>query len=209
MPQLGRVRNTMRKAPMKIRAARSMLVLYILAACSFVHSQELLKHGDSPHPKLGLVLEGGGALGLAHIGVITWMEEHRIPVSYVTGTSMGGLVGGIYATGRSPAEVRELINGIDWDQVLSGVTPFRDLSFDAKKTPTKSPVSLNLVCATDCSSPQDLTLDRKSISSSIASHFPTQRLQASTISRYRSPAWLPILSPASGTSSAMALLHWP
>jgi NTE family protein len=64
-------------------------------------------------PKLGLVLEGGGALGLAHIGVITWMEEHRIPVSYVAGTSMGGLVGGIYATGRSPAEVRELSNGID------------------------------------------------------------------------------------------------
>ena len=46
---------------------------------------------------------------------------------------MGGLVGGIYATGRSPAEVRELINGIDWDQVLSGVTPFRDLSFRRKQ----------------------------------------------------------------------------
>src|SRR5271156_5884924 len=84
-------------------------------------------------PTLGLVLEGGGALGLAHIGVITWMEEHRIPVNYVAGTSMGGLVGGIYATGRSPAEVKELINGIDWDQVLSGVTPFRDLSFRRKQ----------------------------------------------------------------------------
>ncbi len=46
---------------------------------------------------------------------------------------MGGLVGGIYATGRSPAEVRALINGIDWDQVLSGVTPFRDLSFRRKQ----------------------------------------------------------------------------
>ena len=61
------------------------------------------------------------------------MEEHRIPVSYVAGTSMGGLVGGMYATGLSPAEVRELINGIDWDQVLSGVTPFRDLSFRRKQ----------------------------------------------------------------------------
>jgi NTE family protein len=61
------------------------------------------------------------------------MEEHRIPVSYVAGTSMGGLVGGMYATGLSPAEVRQLINGIDWDQVLSGVTPFRDLSFRRKE----------------------------------------------------------------------------
>jgi NTE family protein len=130
------------KGTMKIRAVRSMLVLYVLAAGSFVHSQEPLKHGDSPHPQLGLVLEGGGALGLAHIGVITWMEEHRIPVSYVTGTSMGGLVGGIYATGRSPAEVRELINGIDWDQVLSGVTPFRDLSFRRKEDAHQVPGQL-------------------------------------------------------------------
>jgi NTE family protein len=61
------------------------------------------------------------------------MEEHHIPVNYVAGTSMGGLVGGMYATGLSPAEVRHLINGIDWDQVLSGVIPFRDLSFRRKQ----------------------------------------------------------------------------
>jgi NTE family protein len=102
-------------------------------AGSYARSQEPPKHDQAVRPKLGLVLEGGGALGLAHIGVITWMEEHRIPVSYVAGTSMGGLVGGIYATGRSPAEVRELIDGIEWDQVLSGVTPFRDLSFRRKE----------------------------------------------------------------------------
>jgi NTE family protein len=118
---------------MKIRAAHLSFLLCILAAGRNGHSQELPKHDVTKHPKLGLVLEGGGALGLAHIGVITWMEEHRIPVSYVAGTSMGGLVGGMYATGLSPAEVRQLINGIDWDQVLSGVTPFRDLSFRRKE----------------------------------------------------------------------------
>jgi NTE family protein len=127
---------------MKIRAAQSLFLLCVLAASSYGHSQELPKHDVAKHPKLGLVLEGGGALGLAHIGVITWMEEHRIPVSYVAGTSMGGLVGGIYATGRSPAEVRELINGIDWDQVLSGVTPFRDLSFRRKEDAHEVPGSL-------------------------------------------------------------------
>jgi NTE family protein len=130
------------KGNMKILAARSLLVLYMIAASSYIRSQEPVKDGEKSRPKLGLVLEGGGALGLAHIGVITWMEEHRIPVSYVTGTSMGGLVGGIYATGRSPAEVRELINGIDWDQVLSGVTPFRDLSFRRKQDAHDVPGSL-------------------------------------------------------------------
>jgi NTE family protein len=99
-------------------------------------------HAKTVRPKLGLVLEGGGALGLAHIGVITWMEEHRIPVSYVAGTSMGGLVGGVYATGKSPAEVRQIINGINWDEVLSGVIPFRDLSFRQKQDAHEVPGSL-------------------------------------------------------------------
>jgi NTE family protein len=130
------------KRTMKFLATRSLIALHLVAASSSIHSQELPKHDPTSRPKLGLVLEGGGALGLAHIGVITWMEEHRIPVSYVAGTSMGGLVGGIYATGRSPAEVRELINGIDWDQVLSGVTPFRDLSFRRKQDTHDVPGSL-------------------------------------------------------------------
>jgi NTE family protein len=127
---------------MKAQAAKSLLVLWVLAAGGHALSQEIPKHEKADRPKLGLVLEGGGALGLAHIGVITWMEEHRIPVSYVAGTSMGGLVGGIYATGRSPAEVRELINGIDWDQVLSGVTPFRDLSYRRKQDAREVPGQL-------------------------------------------------------------------
>ena len=118
---------------MRTRPARSLLLFCVLAVGPYAHPQEPLNSSPKTHPKLGLVLEGGGALGLAHIGVITWMEEHRIPVSYVAGTSMGGLVGVIYATGRSPGEVKELINGIDWDQVLSGVTPFRDLSFRRKQ----------------------------------------------------------------------------
>jgi NTE family protein len=118
---------------MKIRAGQLLILLCVLEASTYGHSQDPPKHHKKDRPKIGLVLEGGGALGLAHIGVITWMEEHRIPASYVAGTSMGGLVGGMYATGLSPAEVRQLINGIDWDQVLSGVTPFRDLSFRRKQ----------------------------------------------------------------------------
>ena len=127
---------------MKICVALRLFLLCAVAVSACGQSQELPKSADAERPKIGLVLEGGGALGLAHIGVITWMEEHRIPVSYVAGTSMGGLVGGIYATGRSPAEVRELINGIDWDQVLSGATPFQDLSFRRKQDAHEVPGSL-------------------------------------------------------------------
>src|SRR4249920_2833809 len=95
-----------------------------------------------PRPKVGLVLEGGGALGLAHIGVIQWLEEHRIPVSYVAGTSMGGLVGGLYATGRSASEVRQVVETINWDEVLRGQTPFRDLTFRRKQDAHDYPSTL-------------------------------------------------------------------
>jgi NTE family protein len=92
-----------------------------------------------PRPKVGLVLEGGGALGLAHIGVIQWLEEHRVPVDYVAGTSMGGLVGGLYATGHSASEEKALIKTIDWDRVLAGQTPYKNLSFRRKQDATEYP----------------------------------------------------------------------
>ena len=93
-------------------------------------------------PTLGLALQGGGALGLAHVGVITWMEEHHIPVDYVAGTSMGGLVGGVYATGHNAAELRQVVNSINWDQVMAGQTPFDDLSFRRKEDARDYPNSL-------------------------------------------------------------------
>jgi NTE family protein len=84
-------------------------------------------------PKIGLVFEGGGALGLAHIGVIRWMEAHHIPVDYVAGTSMGGLVGGLYASGLNPDEMKAFVDKIDWHTVLSGQLPFQALNFRRKE----------------------------------------------------------------------------
>src|SRR6201992_740723 len=116
----------------------------IVASVGLVSAAGLAK--DPPAPvnktKVGLVLEGGGALGLAHIGVLEWLEEHHIPVSYVAGTSMGGLVGGIYSTGRSAAAVKELFNSIHWDDVIRGDTPFKDLSFRRKEDARQVPTSL-------------------------------------------------------------------
>src|ERR1700678_884860 len=84
-------------------------------------------------PTIGLVLEGGGALGFAHIGVIEWLDQHHIPIDYVAGTSMGGLVGGLYASGESSADLKRFVNTVDWSVVLSGQTPFQALSFRRKE----------------------------------------------------------------------------
>src|SRR3989441_11684058 len=95
-----------------------------------------------PRPKIGVALEGGGAMGLAHIGVLKWFEEHRIPVDYVAGTSMGGLVAGFYATGMSPDELKALIDGLDWRKILGDRTPYEDLSFRRKEDQRAYPNSL-------------------------------------------------------------------
>jgi NTE family protein len=71
-----------------------------------------------PRPKVGLVLGGGGARGLAHIGVLKVMHELRVPVDYVTGTSMGSIVGGTFASGVSVAEMERKVLALDWDAVL-------------------------------------------------------------------------------------------
>ncbi len=114
---------------------RPTVGILFLAGGIFVSGfkQALAQNQPLNRQKIGLVLEGGGALGLAHIGVIQWLEEHHIPVSYVAGTSMGGLVGGVYATGRTPAEIREFISSIQWNAVLRGEIPFKNLTYRRKE----------------------------------------------------------------------------
>src|SRR5271165_2116494 len=122
---------------------RSFLALILVCITStFGLGQSAPTAGTGQRPKIGLVLQGGGALGLAHVGVITWLEEHHIPVDYVAGTSMGGLVGGVYATGHNAVEMRQIVNGIQWDEVIAGRTPFPDLAFRRKEDARDYPNSL-------------------------------------------------------------------
>jgi NTE family protein len=98
----------------------------------------LMSVGQSEAPAhkrltVGVALEGGGALGLAHIGVLRWFEQHHIPIDYLSGNSMGALVGGMYATGKSPDELEQLVKHMDWPLVIGGGTPFEDLSFRRKE----------------------------------------------------------------------------
>ena len=84
-------------------------------------------------PRIGLVLSGGGARGAAHIGVLKVLEELRIPIDVIAGTSMGAIVGGIYAAGSSPAELEELVTSIEWNQAFLDRPPLEDLSFRRKE----------------------------------------------------------------------------
>src|SRR6266478_7482998 len=121
---------------------RIVLIFLFLLLPEALSAQHNAAPRVQPRPKIGVALEGGGAMGLAHIGVLKWFEEHHIPVDYVAGTSMGGLVGGFYATGMSPDELKALIDGMDWRKILSDRTPYEDLAFRRKEDQRAYPNSL-------------------------------------------------------------------
>jgi NTE family protein len=75
---------------------------------------------------IGIALSGGGALGLAHIGVLRYLEERRIPVDRIAGTSMGGLLGGLYATGHDAGDLERIVNEADWQDLLRATPRFED-----------------------------------------------------------------------------------
>lgn len=84
-------------------------------------------------PVIGLALSGGGARGGAHLGVIRALEELRVPVDVVAGTSIGAAIGGLYASGMTVAEIEDFVNGIDWDQAFLNSTPRQLASFRRKR----------------------------------------------------------------------------
>src|SRR5256886_13740792 len=119
---------------------RMVFILLLLLLPGALRAQQ--NAAARPRPKIGVALEGGGALGLAHIGVLKWFEEHHIPVDYVAGTSMGGLVGGFYAAGMNPDELKALIEGLDWRKILGDRPLYEDLSFRRKEDQRAYPNSL-------------------------------------------------------------------
>ncbi|HHL31298.1 MAG TPA: hypothetical protein ENJ41_01845 [Oceanospirillales bacterium] len=88
---------------------------------------------DKNRPKIGLVLSGGGARGLAHIGVLKALEEKRIPIDYIAGTSMGSIVGGLYATGMNTDDLLWVVKSIDWDRVFRPTTDRKKQQYSAKQ----------------------------------------------------------------------------
>jgi len=83
-------------------------------------------------PKIGLVLSGGGAKGIAHIGVLKAMEEAGLSPDYITGTSMGSIVGALYAAGYSADELAKIVEHADWGLLLSNKIPFNEVTFEEK-----------------------------------------------------------------------------
>jgi NTE family protein len=112
---------------------QKILVLWIcISFLSIFFILPSLAHAQS-RPKIGLVLGGGGARGAAHVGVLKVLEANKVPIDFIVGTSMGSIVGGLYASGYSPQEIETLFNKIDWNDMLSDRPTENLLSFRNKK----------------------------------------------------------------------------
>ena len=110
-----------------------MLVLLMFDAGNTVFAVDAPEAEKSRRPKIGVVFGGGGAKGAAHIGVLKVLEEQKIPVDYIAGTSMGAIVGALYASGLSAGELEKVITSIDWKDVFKGDPDRRDIDYRRKR----------------------------------------------------------------------------
>ncbi len=113
------------------KSFRIALAILLLSITISAHSQDTTS--VKTRPKVGLVLSGGGAKGAAHIGVLKYIEEAGIPIDYIAGTSMGAIVGGMYALGYSSDEILELISAVDWDRLISNQVDRQRTSYESKR----------------------------------------------------------------------------
>ena len=140
------------------KCATSLLAAAVLSTAAA--AQQIVQQPASPIPTtaaaplpaveppnrlvIGLALEGGGALGLAHIGVIQWLEDNRVPVDRVAGTSMGALVGALYASGQTPAQMRATASSDAFTAVFALQTPYVDSSFRRRQDRRQVPSVMTL-----------------------------------------------------------------
>lgn len=118
---------------MRPRLFCSILVTLPVLATTVVPSVASGEPGFRERPRIGLALSGGGARGAAHVGVLRILEELRIPVDYIAGTSMGSIVGGLYASGMSVADIEQALKEIPWDDIFSDRQPRERRRFRRKQ----------------------------------------------------------------------------
>src|SRR6267154_6129830 len=125
-------------------AVLALLVLPFLAAAQQPQAPTPPAPPATPRLKIGVALEGGGALGLAHIGVLEWFEENHIPVDRIAGTSMGSMVGAMYASGQSIAAVKKLVARNEFNDMFALRPAYSRLGFRRRQDRSELPQAISL-----------------------------------------------------------------
>ena len=115
---------------------------FFLTLCCILFTLTLAAQQTNVRSKIGLTLSGGGAKGLAHIGILKAIDSAGLKIDYITGTSMGGILGALYAVGYSGNEIEKIANDIDWDQLFFNQVPLRALSVEEKEQYSRFAIEL-------------------------------------------------------------------
>ena len=132
---VNRQQTTVNRRFLQLMAHSSWLKVFIFCLLSFAFCQNITAQQvtDSiSRPRVGVVLSGGGAKGFAHIGALKVIEEAGLPIDYIAGTSMGSIIGGLYAIGYSPETMIRLIKEENWDAIMSDAIPQKYIPIDDK-----------------------------------------------------------------------------
>jgi len=121
----------MQKAPWYRLLATGGLLFYTVLAQPVLATGQEEQRQD--RPTIGLALSGGGARGAAHVGVLKVLEEMRVPIDYIAGTSMGSIIGGLYSSGMTPDEIGTALKSMDWEHIFSDDPPRKQRSFRRKR----------------------------------------------------------------------------
>lgn len=133
----------MNKQLLSLCIPTSILVTAVLL-CIATNASATSTEARPDRPRIGLVLGGGGARGAAHIGVLRELERMRVPIDAIAGTSMGAVVGGLYASGMTPAELEEVVVSLDWKDSFQDTSRRKDLLFRRKQDDESFPMPLEL-----------------------------------------------------------------
>ncbi|MEA3139704.1 MAG: hypothetical protein QOK23_1873 [Gammaproteobacteria bacterium] len=109
------------------------LVCALAASCQSAANAASPPATEQVRPRICLVLSGGGARGMAHIGVLKILEELKVPIDCIAGTSMGAVVGGLYGSGMTAAQIEATMRSVDWQEAFRDAPPRRDLAFRRKQ----------------------------------------------------------------------------
>jgi NTE family protein len=115
------------------RTLRFVLVGALLLSAAWGREAGAEEQPPPIRPRICLVLSGGGARGMAHIGVLKILEELKVPIDCIAGTSMGAVVGGLYASGMTAQQIENTIRSVDWQEAFRDAPPRRDLGFRRKQ----------------------------------------------------------------------------
>ncbi len=109
------------------------IAVMTILLCGYTSAAEIAStESTGVRPRIGVALSGGGARGAAHVGVLRVLEEMRIPIDYIAGTSMGSIIGGLYASGMTTYEIEHALKTMDWEHIFSDAPPREDRSFRRK-----------------------------------------------------------------------------